>query len=125
MSYATNKEWIDANNDKIDDIIELVENLPEVPEASVVIYSSIAEMNQHTDLKEGTYALIINPNLEAVYKLINFNWLLVGDPIEALQAFSELADVVGDNSLEYEGLGGTEEEIVEILEDVVGEEGNE
>ena len=95
-------------------------------EGPIMQYSSVQEMNQHTDLDDGTYALIINStnsNLEAVYKLVDSTWILVGNPTEALQTFVDLADVMGGAEPEYEGLGGTEEEIIEILEEVInGEE---
>lgn len=88
----------------------------------VVLYSTIAEMEEDTSQDEGTYGVVAGVNFEGVYKYIDSAWVIVGDPVEALQAFNELANVVGDN-IEYEGLGGTEEEITEILEDVIGEEG--
>jgi hypothetical protein len=88
----------------------------------VMLYETIQAMQADTTQSEGTYGVVAGTNFEGVYKYVNNNWEQVGDPIEALQAFNELADVVGDD-IEYEGLGGTEEEITEILEDVIGEEG--
>ena len=88
----------------------------------VVLYSTIAEMEEDTSQDEGTYGVVAGTNFEGVYKYTDSAWVIVGDPVEALVAFNELADVVGDD-IEYEGLGGTEEEITEILEDVIGEEG--
>ena len=89
----------------------------------VVLYSSTAEMEEDTSQDEGTYGVVAGTNFEGVYKYTDSAWVIVGDPVEALVAFNELAEVLGDSSEEYEGLGGTEAEIVEILEDVVGEEG--
>ena len=89
----------------------------------VVLYSTIAEMEEDTSQDEGTYGVVAGVNFEGVYKYTDSAWVIVGDPVEALVAFNELAEVLGDSSEEYEGLGGTEAEIVEILEDVVGEEG--
>lgn len=89
----------------------------------VVLYSTIAEMEEDTSQDEGTYGVVAGTNFEGVYKYVNSSWEQVGDPVEALVAFNGLAEVLGDSSEEYEGLGGTEEEITEILEDVIGEEG--
>ena len=89
----------------------------------VVLYSSTAEMEEDTSQDEGTYGVVAGTNFEGVYKYTDSAWVIVGDPVEALVAFNELAEVLGDSSEEYEGLGGTEEEITEILEDVIGEEG--
>lgn len=84
----------------------------------VALYSSVAAMEADTTQAEGTYGVVADTNFEGVYKYTNGDWIAVGDPIEALQAFNELGNVLGSEE-EYEGLGGTEEEIEGILEEVI------
>ena len=97
---------------------------PEDPR--VAYFSSVAEMNQHTDLDEGTFGVVADVNFQGVYQLTNSVWLQVGEQTQNLQSYEDLAEVLGGTEEEYEGLGGTEEEIVEILEEVLnGEEAAE
>ena len=44
---------------------------------------------------------------------------MVGEPIEEIELSNELSEIIGDGEQEYEGLGGTDEEIQEILTEVI------
>ena len=87
------------------------------------VYSSVEEMNEHTDLPENTYAIVAGTNLMGVYLLLNHNWLQVGDPAENLQAFNNLQAVQGVSNLKYEGVGDTEQNVMNILNTVINGEG--
>ena len=86
----------------------------------VVLFETVTEMNQHAqDYNDGVYAVVASTNFEGAYKLINSVWVMVGEPCEELSAFNDLTEVVGEEELEYEGLGGTEAEIEDILTEVI------
>jgi hypothetical protein len=84
----------------------------------VALYESVALMLADTTQDEGTYGVVASTNFEGVYRYLDNNWVIVGDPVEALTVFNDLSEVLGSD-VEYEGLGGTEQEIEEILEEVI------
>ena len=88
----------------------------------VVLFETVTEMNQHAqDYNDGVYAVVASTNFEGAYKLVNAAWVMVGDPTDALLAFDNLAEVIGDD-FEYAGMGGTEAEVEDILTEIL--EGN-
>lgn len=86
---------------------------------SPVIYSSIAEMNEHLDLAEGTMAIVFNINLIGIYKLFEDTWIEIGQPLDAVLAMTDLNETSGTED-EYTGLGDTVENINSDLDEILG-----
>lgn len=85
-------------------------------------FATIEEMNQHTDLPENTIAVVYGTAYVGTYKLDSGVWTELGDANEEVQVMNSLNSVTGTTD-EYEGTGGTDEEISQVLNTVIG--GNE
>ena len=87
--------------------------------AKAVTFATVEEMNNHTDLAENTLAIVYGTSYVGTYKLDKGSWTQIGDTTEELEIFEDLAETTGYPD-EYEGTGGTDEEINMILDEIIG-----
>lgn len=90
-----------------------------VEPVKAVTFATIEEMNAHANLAENTLAIVYGTSYVGTYKLDSGVWTQIGDSTEELEIFEDLAEVMGYAD-EYEGTGGTDEEINTILNDIIG-----
>lgn len=86
------------------------------------VFSTIEEMNQHTDFAENTLAIVYGTSYVGTYKLDSGVWTEIGDTNEEVEIMNSLNAIEGVID-EYEGVGGTDEEINTVLDQIIG--GNE
>lgn len=87
--------------------------------SNVVTFPTIEEMNKHTDLKEDTYAIVYGTSYIGTYRLDNGAWTQIGDKTEEQQIMDVLNETTNTNE-QYEGVGGTDEEINTVLNNIIG-----
>ena len=86
------------------------------------VFNTKEEMEASLDLPDRTFAIIFDNTFEGLYRLINGGWVEFGVPADGVLAMNALNEVMRTNE-EYEGLGGTEEEVEAILDNIMnGEE---
>jgi len=87
------------------------------------IFNTKEEMEASLDLPDRTFAIVYNTSFEGLFRFINGAWIEYGVPSEGVLSMNALNQVLRTNE-EYEGLGGTEEEVEAILDNIMnGEEG--
>lgn len=82
-------------------------------------FSTISEMEQHSDLPEDTFAIVYGTSYIGTYRLDNGNWTQIGDSTQEQQIMDVLNDIDGTTD-QYEGVGGTDEEISDVLNQIKG-----
>ena len=85
---------------------------------SAVTFATIEEMNNNTAYPENTFAVVYGTEYIGTYKLDAGVWTQIGDATSGVEMMNVLNEVDGD-ILEYEGNGGTDEEINAVLEDIL------
>ena len=87
------------------------------------IFNTKEEIEASLDLPDRTFAIVYNTSFEGLFRFINGAWIEYGVPSEGVLSMNALNQVLRTNE-EYEGLGGTEEEVEAILDNIMnGEEG--
>lgn len=82
-------------------------------------FATVEELNAHTNLAENTLAIVYGTSYVGTYKLDSGVWTQIGDTTEELEIFEDLAETMGYQD-EYEGTGGTDEEINTVLDEIIG-----
>lgn len=86
------------------------------------IFNTKEEMEATLNLPDRTFAIVFDNTFKGLYRLINGGWVEFGVPSDGVLAMNALNEVMRTNE-EYEGLGGTEEEVEAILDNIMnGEE---
>ena len=120
------KQAIEAKGQEIgenDTFRSYADKIASIETGEAKVFSSVEEMEAHTDLPNNTKAIVFNINYEGTYELIDSVWVSVGVKVNNLEAFQALENLFPLEPEEhYEGLGGTEEEIEEILDEIIGKE---
>lgn len=83
-----------------------------------VTFATIEEMNNNTAYPENTFAIVYGTEYVGTYKLDNGVWTQIGEATDNSEMMRILNETDGD-ILEYEGNGGTDEEINAVLEDIL------
>lgn len=83
-----------------------------------VTFATVEEMNSNTAYPENTFAIVYGTEYVGTYKLDNGAWTQIGDATDGAEMMRVLNETDGD-ILEYEGNGGTDEEINAVLEDIL------
>lgn len=83
-----------------------------------VTFATTEEMNSNTAYPENTFAIVYGTEYVGTYKLDNGVWTQIGDATDGAEMMKVLNETDGD-ILEYEGNGGTDEEINAVLEDIL------
>lgn len=83
-----------------------------------VTFATVEEMNSNTVYPENTFAIVYGTEYIGTYKLDNGAWTQIGDATDGAEMMKILNETDGD-ILEYEGNGGTDEEINAVLEDIL------
>lgn len=86
-------------------------------------FSTIEEMEQNTNLPEDTYAIVYGTTYIGTYRLDNGAWTQIGDSSDEQKIMDVLNEVITPVE-QYEGNGGTDEEISAVLDNILGEGGN-
>ena len=85
---------------------------------SAVTFATIEEMNNNTAYPENTFAVVYGTEYVGTYKLDSGAWTQIGDATDSSEMMSVLNSVDGE-ILEYEGNGGTDDEINAVLDDIL------
>lgn len=83
-----------------------------------ITFATVEEMNSNTAYPENTFAIVYGTEYVGTYKLDNGAWTQIGDATDGAEMMRVLNETDGD-ILEYEGNGGTDEEINAVLEDIL------
>lgn len=83
-----------------------------------VTFATVEEMNNNTVYPENTFAIVYGTEYVGTYKLDGGVWTQVGEATDNSEMMKILNETDGD-ILEYEGNGGTDEEINAVLEDIL------
>lgn len=89
-----------------------------------ITFSTIEEMNSHTDFPEDTYCIVYGTTYYGTYRLDNGAWTQIGDSTEDQQIMDVLNEIA-DTTDQFEGVGGTDEKISEVLDEILGNGGIE
>lgn len=84
-------------------------------------FATVSEMNQVTTVPEDTLAIVYGDTYVGTYRFDNGSWTEIGSASTGQTMMNNLNEVMGDTD-QYEGLGGTEEEINEVFDDILGNE---
>ena len=85
----------------------------------VVTYATEEEMNLHTSFPENTIAIVYGTAYVGTFKLDNGSWTQIGTSTDEQLIMDNLNSVM-NTADEYEGVGGTEQELNEIFDDILG-----
>lgn len=82
------------------------------------IFNTKEEMEYTLNLPDRTFAIVYNTSFEGLFRFINGAWIEYGVPSDGVLAMNALNEVMRTNE-EYEGLGGTEEEVETVLDTIM------
>lgn len=82
------------------------------------VFATEEELNSNLDYEENSLAIVYGTEYVGTYKMESGGWILIGDSGENLEAMMILNQVDGIQE-EYEGLGGTKEEVEEVLDEII------
>lgn len=85
---------------------------------SAVTFATVEEMNNNTTYPENTLAVVYGTEYVGTYKLDSGVWTQIGDRNDGAEMMKILNET-DNNILEYEGNGGTDDEINAVLEDIL------
>lgn len=94
-------------------------NLIRSIDTSAKIFRTVEEMEAYSGVPEVSIAIIYDLNYEAIYKYENGEWVYLGGPGDNVQAMINLNLTSGVED-EYDGLGGTEAEVINVLDTIIG-----
>ena len=83
-----------------------------------VTFATIEEMESNTNFAENTLAIVYGTEYVGTYKLDAGVWTQIGEATSGVEMMNVL-NLVDENIEEYEGNGGTDEEINAVLEDIL------
>ena len=86
------------------------------------LYTSIEAMNADTTKPDGTFAIVYGTTYDGTFICSSGVWEQIGQPTETVETYNSLSLMDEDEATYYEGMGGTEEEIVTVLDKVLGNE---
>lgn len=84
-----------------------------------VTFATLEEMNANTNYPENTFAIVYGTTYLGTFRLDNGAWTQIGDSTEEQIIMDSLNEITGTTD-EYEGTGGTDEEISTVLNQVIG-----
>ena len=86
------------------------------------LYTSIEAMNADTTRLDGTFAIVYGTTYDGTFICSSGVWEQIGQPTETVETYNSLSLVNESEATYYEGMGATEEEIVTVLDEVLGNE---
>lgn len=86
------------------------------------LYTSIEAMSADTTKPDGTFAIVYGTTYDGTFICSSGVWEQIGQPTETVETYNSLSLMDEDEATYYEGMGGTEEEIVTVLDKVLGNE---
>ncbi len=89
--------------------------------SNTTTFATIEEMNNNIDFPEDTYAIVHGVNYIGTYRMDSGKWTEVGNKSEGQQIFDQL-NLISDTDEQYEGSGGTDQEIISVLNQIKPEE---
>lgn len=82
-------------------------------------FATIEEMEAQSDvLDEDTYGVVYGTTYVGTYRLDNGTWTQIGDSTQEQQIMDVLNEIA-DTTDQYEGTGGTDEEISAVLDQIL------
>lgn len=81
-------------------------------------FATVSEMNLVTDVPEDTLAIVYGTDYVGTYRFDNGSWTEIGSKSVEQQSMDNLNALDGSTD-QYEGLGGTEEEVNEVLDEII------
>lgn len=86
---------------------------------NVKTYATVDEMQAATNVKEDDYAIVYGTTYVGTYRYDNGAWTQIGDSTDE-QKIMDVLNGIADTADQYEGTGGTDEEINEVLDNIIG-----
>lgn len=90
------------------------------PTNSALMFATIEEMEAYENPSEDQYAIVYGTTYIGTYRYDNNNWIQIGDSTQEQEIMDVLNDVINTTD-QYEGKGGTDEQINSVLDDILGE----
>jgi len=87
--------------------------------AGATIYSSVSAMNSATGVLEDSLAVVYGTDYVGTYRYDNSSWTEIGGPSSGQQTMDNLNTTM-NTSDQYEGYGGTENQILSVMNDILG-----
>lgn len=84
-----------------------------------ITFATTEELEANTNFPENTLAIVYGTSYIGTYKLDSGVWTQIGDTTEEVQIFNTLNEIANTTE-EFEGTGGTDEEINTILDEIIG-----
>ena len=81
-------------------------------------FATVAEMNAVTNVPEDTLAIVYGTDYVGTYRFDNGSWTEIGSKSVEQQSMDNLNALDGSTD-QYEGLGGTEEQVNEVLDEII------
>ncbi len=81
-------------------------------------FATVTEMNAVTNVPEDTLAIVYGTDYVGTYRFDNGSWTEIGSKSVEQQSMDNLNALDGSTD-QYEGLGGTEEEVNEVLDEII------
>ena len=81
-------------------------------------FATVAEMNAITNVPEDTLAIVYGTDYVGTYRFDNGSWTEIGSKSVEQQSMDNLNALDGSTD-QYEGLGGTEEQVNEVLDEII------
>lgn len=82
-------------------------------------FSTLDEMNNSGITEEDTYAIVYGTTYVGTYRMDNGSWTQIGDSVDNQKIMDVLNEITNTED-QYEGEGGTDEEISTVLNNIIG-----
>lgn len=90
--------------------------------ANCITFATVEEMNSYVG-EEDMYAIVYGTTYVGTYRYDNGSWTQIGDSSQEQQIMDVLNEIT-ETTDQYEGVGGTDEEINLVLDSILGEGGS-
>lgn len=90
--------------------------------ANCITFATVEEMNNYTG-EEDMYAIVYGTTYVGTYRYDNGSWTQIGDSSQEQQIMDVLNEII-ETTDQYEGVGGTDEEVNLVLDNILGEGGS-
>lgn len=87
---------------------------------NVLLFETVTQMEAYQNPTTNQLAVVYGTTYIGTYRYNGTNWIQIGDSTENQQTMSTLNEVMNTPSDPYDGNGGTDQEIEDVLDDILG-----
>lgn len=115
----TNGGTIAGDSNLISSSIRADKSIFGIVGSAPITFATIEELEANTNFPEDTFAIVYGTSYVGTYRLDKGSWTQIGDSSQNQQIMDVLNDVANSTD-QYEGNGGTDEEINKVIEKIMG-----